>query len=246
MKELEKELLKLQQKKEEDIKFSMCEWLQHLVGHDLLVFFGNPGVGKTKICSQIAIECAKEGKQIVYYDTELNISKKGIEALRQFKNIQYIANPDYETMVKIKPERQFKTADYVIIDSTTLYITGLWAFADMHRRGKLLQMLQHMYYNLKMWAQQNKKTVILVAQPISEMGDRHEIGPVGDKAAFITKTILKVVAERGNDEIMRNRRIIVFKSRDIPDGTMLTKFETTNTGVKFLNRKRMMEIVRGE
>jgi|TARA_Y100000034_G_scaffold69923_1_gene84397 RecA/RadA recombinase len=241
--EQEKMLKQLEEgsKKTPTPKFSMVKWLDYMVGNDILELFGKTGFGKSKICSQIAIELSKEGKSVTYYDSELSLSKKGVRALERNTGVTYKSNPDYEQMIKIDLDK-IKT-DYLIIDSTTLYITGRWAFSDMHKRGHMLQMLQWLYNKVKVWCQKKKKTAIFVAQPISEMGERNEIAPIGDKANFFCKTILKIKAKRNkNTEKIENRRIVVFKSRDHPDGTVVSHFKTTATGVIFDQKEQMMKI----
>lgn len=211
--------------------FSFYYWLYKLVGYDILLIFGDSGIGKTKLCSQLAFEISKEGKKVHYYDTEGNLNDKVIELFEQH-GITYTSIPDFKQMLKIgKNENE----DVIILDSATLFITGKWARMDMRGHGDMLQVVQAVYYQIKQWCQQNGKIAIITAQPISVMGDRKGIEPMGDKANFMAKVIFYIKGERKPEGGFGNRRIVTFKSRDLPDQSLITGFETTAEGVRFLN-----------
>jgi len=210
-------------------------WLYKLVGYDILLVFGDSGIGKTKFCSQMAFELIREGKSVRYYDTEGNLDDHVIEKFKD-SGITYVSIPDYRQMLKIG---KGETEDIIILDSATLFITGKWARLDMRGHGDMLQVVQAVYYQVKQWCQQNGKIAIITAQPISVMGDRRGVEPMGDKSNFMVKTILYVKGDRKSEGGFENRRILTYKSRNMPDGTLITHFETTATGVRFLNPERL-------
>jgi RecA/RadA recombinase len=223
--------------------FSMKKWLSGIVGNDIMLIFGDSGVGKTKMACQIGIDAAREGMNVIYYDHEMNIDKKVVEFIKQ-NNITYRPIPDYRDVMKL-PENTMESqhSDLIIIDSATLCITGKWFSSSMQIKGALLQQLQGMYYAVKQWCSINKKTAIIIAQPISSMGDRKTIEPVGDKAQFMTKTILYLNSDKGLHGDHTNRKVQIFKSRTIPDKTLVTSFETTEYGIIFKDPSRMMKII---
>jgi hypothetical protein len=218
--------------------YSPYYWLYRLVGYDILLLFGDSGIGKTKFCSQMAFELIKEGKSVKYYDTEGNLDDHVIEKFRD-SGVSYVSIPDYRQMLKIG---KGETEDVLILDSATLFITGKWARLDMRGHGDMLQVVQAVYYQVKQWCQQNGKIAIVTAQPISVMGDRRGVEPMGDKSNFMVKTILYVKGDRKSEGGFENRRILTFKSRNMPDGTLITHFETTATGVRFLNPERLKKM----
>jgi len=218
--------------------FSFYYWLFRLVGYDILLLFGDSGIGKTKICSQLAFELAKEGKTVRYYDTEGNLSQAAIDRFQE-ANIIHAPIADYKQMLKVG---KTETEDVIILDSATLFITGKWARMDMHSRGSMLQTVQAVYYQVKQWCQQKGKIAIITAQPISVMGDRRGVEPMGDKANFMAKVIFYVKGERKPEGGFSNRRIVTYKSRDMPDQTLITNFETTVDGVKFLNMDKLKKM----
>ena len=218
--------------------FQYYYWLYKLVGYDILLVFGDSGIGKTKFCSQIAFELSREGKSIVYYDTEGNLGDAVIAKLKS-AGVNYVSIPDYRHMLKIG---KGEPADVLILDSATLFITGKWARGDMRMHGDMLQVLQAVYYQVKQWCQQNGKVAIITAQPISVMGERRGIEPMGDKANFMCKVILYAKGDRKPEGGFENRRLVTFKSREMPDGTLITHYETTAEGVKFLNLDRLKKM----
>jgi hypothetical protein len=218
--------------------FSYFYWLYKLVGYDILLLFGDSGIGKTKFCSQMAFELAKEGKAVVYYDTEGNMSDAAVQRLKDC-GVTYVSIPEYRQMLKIGKE---EPADVLILDSATLFITGKWARGDMRMHGDMLQVVQGVYYQVKQWCQQKGKIAIITAQPISSMGDRSSIKPMGDKANFMAKVILLVKGEEKSEGGFENRRLITYKSRDMPDQTLVTRFETTADGIKILNLDRLKKM----
>lgn len=218
--------------------FSFYYWLWKLVGYDILLLFGDSGIGKTKICSQLAFELRKEGKTVRYYDTEGNLSQTAVERFKE-AGINHISIPDYKMMLKIGKD---ETEDVIVLDSATLFITGKWARLDMRAHGEMLQVVQAVYYQIKQWCQKNGKIAIITAQPISVMGDRKGIEPMGDKANFMAKVIFYVKGDRKGEGGFENRRLVTFKSRDMPDGTIITHFETTVDGVTFLNMDRFKKM----
>jgi hypothetical protein len=218
--------------------FSYYYWLYKLVGYDILLVFGDSGIGKTKFCSHMAFELSKEGKAVIYYDTEGNISDTNIQRLKD-SGVTYASIPEYRQMLKIGKE---EAADVLILDSATLFITGKWARGDMRMHGDMLQVVQAVYYQVKQWCQGKGKIAIITAQPISAMGDRGAIKPMGDKSNFMAKAILYAKGEEKTEGGFDNRRLVAYKLRDVKEGTLITRFETTAEGMRILNLDRLKKM----
>ncbi len=218
--------------------FQYYYWLYKLVGYDILLVFGDSGIGKTKFCSQMAFELSKEGKAVIYYDTEGNMSDATVQRLKDC-GVTYASIPEYRQMLKIGKD---EPADVLILDSATLFITGKWARGDMRMHGDMLQVVQAVYYQVKQWCQQKGKIAIITAQPISTMGDKKGVEPMGDKSNFMTKVILYAKGEKKPEGGFDNRRLVTFKSRDMKEGTLITHFETTADGMRVLNIDRLKKM----
>jgi hypothetical protein len=196
--------------------------------NDILLLFGKTKAGKSRICITTAIAARQIGKRVVYYDTEKNIHKSAVDAL-------VAAGVDYRPTMHLKDiYRNLNNiqADLLVIDSATIGITGKWFDSDMSEHGQLLLEVQHLYYQLKIWTEKNKSLAMIVAQPISEFGDR-EFAPMGDKSNFLVKEIFWVDRQRGPDYRTTRREIRAFDSRVLPDSVVIAQFETTPVGVSF-------------
>jgi len=227
--------------KKNDNAFSMWHWIQEMIGNNVAEIFGDTGSGKTKTCQQIAYECTKEGKKVYYIDTEANFSKKDEETLKKVGvTYQLITNKDQLYGLDRQNIHDF---DLVIIDSATLVITGIWGKLNMNQRGALLQQLQGLIFRLSQFCIEKKTcTVIITAQPISVMGDRNMIQPIGDKSMFMTKSIYYIRAPREGDTI-RERHLVTFRDRSFPDGTLISDIKTKKFGAD-LDYKRMQDLLK--
>lgn len=210
--------------------FLMWDWLVKVIEYNTAMIFGDTGSGKTKTCMQIAFECAKEGRKVKYIDHEANLSQQDIKTLTDV-GVVYKLIPDYTALYNLKKD-DLRGFDLMIIDSATLAITGRWAKLDMHSKGQILQMLQGMVYSLSQECITNRKSiVIMTAQPISVMGDRKNLSPVGDKTMYMTKEIYYIAAPRDEHGRVVSRNIVAYRSRSFDDGTIITKIKTQKFGV---------------
>lgn len=221
--------------------FSMWSWLVEVVGYNTAMIFGDTGSAKTKTCEQIAYECAKEGRKVKYIDHESNLSHHDVETMQR-AGITYKLIADSNKLYSIKTD-EISGFDLIIIDSATLAITGKWASLDMHGKGEILQRLQGMVYKISQECiGKQKSIVIFTAQPISVMGDRKNLAPVGDKCMFMTKEIYYMFAPRNEEGIITKRVLKSYRSRNFPDGTIISEIHTQKFGVKF-DYKRLSDIM---
>ena len=199
-----------------------------LVGNDLCVIFGDSGSGKTRTCFQLATDSISRGKKVLYIDTEGNLSGDMIDTLKS-SGVEYRRTTDHITTAEVVDRA--RGFDVLIVDSATLFITGKWYDLDRGKRGGLLQHLQGMYHSAKIKCEKEKMMAIMVAQPRSDYGDNKSIEPMGDKAQFMTKVIIRVICTRSVDGKPMKRSLVIFRSRNIEDGTHFSYFTTTLTGI---------------
>jgi len=224
-------------------EFSTWNWLEAVIDYNTAMIFGDTGSGKTKTCMQIAYECAQEGKKVKYIDHEANLSQTDIKTMRA-AGITYELIPDYQELYRLKKE-DLNNIDLMIIDSATLAITGKWSNFDMHQKGQILQMLQGMMYRLSQECIRSRKHIVIVtAQPISVMGERHSILPMGDKVSFLCKEIWLASAPRDEEGKVISRTLTAFRSRSFEDGTIITKVKTKKFGAT-LNKQIMSKLLEG-
>jgi len=222
-------------------KFLMWEWLQAVIDYNTALIFADTGAGKTKACEQIAYECAKEGKKVKYIDHEANFSRSDKEILKE-AGVTYQLIPNWRKLYNLKKD-DIKGYDLVIVDSATLAITGKWASLDMHSKGSILQQLQGMVYRLSEECITKRETIVLLtAQPISTMGDRNALAPVGDKVMFMCKEIFYIYAPRDEEGKISKRIIKAFRSRNFQDGTIISTIKTQKFGVEF-DKKHMTDLL---
>lgn len=216
-----------------------------LLGRDgIVMLFGDTKVGKTKIAMTIAIDAAKQGQRVIFFDVERNLHKS---AIRQMVK----AGVDYQVMEKIKiVQKECKAInkgkyeyepDLIIIDSITQEITGRWGDSAMSLRdkGDMLTIVQNSGHNLAKWASRESKMAILVAQPISSFGDRKRIVPMGDKLGFFCKEVLLV--ERPDQSKPLNGHILAWGSRVMAPSVTVAEYKTRQLGVEFTKFSKLLE-----
>lgn len=202
-------------------------FFRSFTGSDLLLIFGDTGSGKTKVVSTLARQAAQREKRVIYRDLERNLPGPVLDNFHEL-------GIDYRQDRKIRDVRDTihkDHADLMVIDSATLQITGRWLGAGMDGRGKLLQEVQGLYQRLKDWCDDNHSMAILVAQPISEFGEK-KLAPMGDKASFFTKEELYLRYERHGMQVT-NRQLEVYKSRSLAEGTLVCEVKTDAMGAEF-------------
>jgi hypothetical protein len=223
-------------------KDNLYEVFHKLVGNDLCVIFGDTGAGKTRTCFQVASDAISLGKKVMYIDTEGNLSDNMKKTLERI-GAHYIRVMNHD-QVSQHADRA-SGFDVIIIDSATLYITGLWSRLEHNKQMNLVQKLQGLYYMIKQKCAKDGVMALMVAQPRSTYGDEKKvISPLGDKAQFMSKVIIRITCERASDGRPIKRALILFRSRDIEDGTLVSHFTTTRVGVKLLEWDRVRTMLR--
>ncbi len=237
---VEEEILAEMEKDDNRNVYDICKALG---GDGILVLFADSGAGKTRFSTQAALDARRKGISVTYWDTEGGPCDKAERAMIDagVKLVKEL-NPD----VYCAKVGTNEPPGLVIVDSATLFISGLWFKRDAHGKGALLQRLQSMYFQARSWAQKNKSLVVMVAQPKSNFGkskDERELTPMGDKADFMAKTSIYMRVWKSSEGEIRKRVLRVHKSREIPDGTILSQFETTDIGVNIIDWQNMWRVL---
>ena len=220
---------------------SLFDWVENLIEFGVGQIFGDTGTAKTAFCREVAEQAADEGKRVVYWDTEGNMTRKQRAAMTEHKNITYILDRDWAHIKNMlsselsKGSPKLQKCDLFILDSIGVPVLGIYGTLKQNQKGNALQAMQGLLYELTKFAETNEAVVIVTNQPVSEMNkneaeraDRH---PFGDKAMFFTKEILKIVpGER--TEYKTVCHIMAWRSRSAGRGKMLCTVTVSDNGVE--------------
>ena len=205
--------------------------LEHYVQGDILQLFGKTGTGKSKFVLHVALEAAKAGMKVFYYDTEGNLSKADKKLVDAHEPITYKYDPRFNmlrhTIFGIK-----KGYDIVIVDSTGYPILVKFATMSMNERGSALLDLIAINGHLKEYCKTNDAIAIAVTQPESDFakGKGYRARPFGDKSLHATKEIWEIIPEVYGRVTRSN--VVAFRSREVGRDTQIAKIMIDNTGTK--------------
>ena len=175
--------------------------------------YGPPGVGKTNVCLNIAINVAKKGKKVVYIDTEGGIS---VDRIRQ------ISSEDFDTVAKniivfeptsFKEQEEDAVALFRVEDDST----------KSHLLGKQMQMLSALAIN-------HDLAVLVTNQIYASFDEESEedFSPVGGTIIqYRSKIIIELKREEGT-----NQRIAVLKRHKTKREGLAVHFLITNNGIE--------------
>ncbi len=197
----------------------------------LTQIYGQAGSGKTNICIQLAIECVRSGKKVIFIDTE------GISVER----FDQIAGGDSELISKdiiiYEPtgfDQQYSVireidkiiegnVGVVILDSATLFYR--YELED-ERSISLKRELAHQAANLLGLARKYDVAVVITNQIYTDI-DTNELQPVG---GMMIEHLSKVIVQLLKLEYGK-RRAIIKKHRSMPEGSSCD-FRLTSDGVR--------------
>lgn len=194
--------------------------------------FGVAGSGKTNVCIQLAVECVKKGKKVIFIDTEgLSPDRfrqiAGENAKEIAKHIIIYEPLSFEEQYAAVKEVE-KIADenigLVIMDSATAYYrfeleaeeTGMKSRRELANQISFLHAL----------ARKHGFAVVITNQVYSDIsaGGVRPLG--GTSLEHISKTIIQL--ERTGEG---KRRAVLFKHRSRPEGSSC-KFTITADGIR--------------
>jgi len=184
--------------------------LTSIADYDVIEIFGDTGTGKSQFCLAIAKQAEREGKRVLFIDTERNISKRQAS---QLKN--YIFQPQLEKIPEILNKND--RFDLIVIDSIGLPVLGRFASLSTRQRGDAFLKMIALLYQLKQKCYKDNSIAIVTNQPESEFmkSENYELRPFGDKSQFMVKEILKTeIIEQNENET--KIAIKSFRSRTMP------------------------------
>ncbi|MEW6069733.1 MAG: DNA repair and recombination protein RadB [Candidatus Thermoplasmatota archaeon] len=215
-----------------------CESLDNLLeggveASAITEFYGEAGSGKTNVCLQLARNCAKIGKKVVYIDTE-GVS---IERLKQIcgeqfdslnKSILFFEPYSLEEQEQIvdKAVRLAESSDdigLIIVDSATIFYRFLLGSGN---EVEIIRALSQQATKLLGVARKKNIPVVITNQVYTNL-DTNELEPIGGQALKHTaKAIIKL--ERLSKG---RRRATIIKHRSISD-ELSAEFVLTDKGVE--------------
>jgi len=194
----------------------------------ITTIYGPAGSGKTNLCILCAMNTARDGKKVIYIDTENNFS------IERFKQICQSINQNYakllNNIVFLRPasfEEQKKTFEklkdivndkigLIIFDSVAmLYRLEIGKNEDVYDVNKALGM-QLAY--LKEIASKKHIPVLITNQVYSDFEEKDKVNMVGgDLLRYASKCLLELQITPNS-----NRRCIIKKHRHLPENSEIT------------------------
>jgi len=202
----------------------------------ITTIYGPAGSGKTNLCILCAMNTAREGKKVIYIDTENNFS------IERFKQICQSINQNYakllNNIVFLRPasfDEQKKTFEklkdivndkigLIIFDSVAmLYRLEIGKNEDVYDVNKALGM-QLAY--LKEIASKKHIPILITNQVYSDFEEKDKVNMVGgDLLRYASKCLLELqITPSGN------RRCIIKKHRSIRENSEIT-FKIVEGGI---------------
>jgi len=197
----------------------------------LTQIYGQAGSGKTNICIQLAIECVRSGKKVIFIDTE-GISVERFDQIAgddsdQISKDIIIYEPtgfDQQYSVIREVDKIIEgNVGVVILDSATLFYR--YELED-ERSISLKRELAHQAAHLLGLARKYDVAVVITNQIYTDI-DTNELQPVG---GMMIEHLSKVIVQLLKLEYGK-RRAIIRKHRSMPEGSSCD-FLLTSDGVR--------------
>jgi len=210
-----------------------CDPLDELLGEGLesgiiTKIYGETGTGKTNICLQAAIECAKAGNKVAYIDTE-GVSSTRFEQIAQkyhqeniIDHIMFFTPTSFAEQQKAVTDAiNLSKVKLIIIDSINLYYR---MNLEDDQKERTMRTFARQVATLQTAARKHKFIVLITEQVYTDKSG--EIRPFTnwDTEHFI-KTVLKVEKQGPG-----KRKAILMKHRAQPEG-LTTCFAITGSGL---------------
>jgi DNA repair protein RadB len=195
--------------------------------------YGPGGSGKTNLCILLMVNVIKQGKKVIYIDTESSFS---LERMKQIDNnyIKTINNVIFLKPVSFEEQKEsFEKLKKIINDDIGLIIIDSIAMLYRLEFGKSQEIyevnreLGSQISYLSEIARRNKIPVIITNQVYSSFDEKDEVKLVGgDILRYGSKCLLEI--KKGKNNI---RIAIVRKHRSLPEGKEFI-YEIVNEGIK--------------
>jgi DNA repair protein RadB len=195
--------------------------------------YGPGGSGKTNLCILLMVNVIKQGKKVIYIDTESSFS---LERMKQIDNnyIKTINNVIFLKPVSFEEQKEsFEKLKKIINDDIGLIIIDSIAMLYRLEFGKSQEIYE---INRELGAQisilseiaRNKKIPILITDQVySSFEEKDEVKLVGgDILKYGSKCLLEIKKAKNNIRIA-----IIKKHRSLPEGKEFI-FEIIENGIK--------------
>lgn len=201
-----------------------------IAGYDTIQIFGPSGSGKSTFVNQIALDTIKQGRKVVFIDSERNLTQTD-----EHENFLYFYSPSLNDI--INRIANLPPADLYILDSIGFPVLSQFSLADMKRRGDMLLKCVTLTHYLKVATYKHKAIAIVTNQPQSAFGkgmSLDDLQPFGDKAMYGYKEIWRTYLEKADkDETICS--IKAWRSRRFGRGKELFQLRITKDGVELNN-----------
>lgn len=194
--------------------------------------FGEAGSGKTNLCMQLAVECVKNGKKVIYIDTEaispLRFKQIAGENAKEIAREILIFEPtSFEEQYTAVREIEKLISDrigLIVVDSATAFYRFELDQEESSIRSR--RELANQIGFLHGIARKYKLAVVITNQVYSDMatGTLKPIG--GSGIEHISKTIIQL--EKTGEG---TRRAKLWKHRSLPEGRA-RDFRITHEGIR--------------
>lgn len=227
---------------QEPLKYSSgCNSIDMLLGGGfeagtVTQLYGEAGSGKTNICLQLAIECVKSGKKVIYIDSEGFSPERfmqiaGEDAKKIAKNIIIFEPLNFEQQAAAIKEVDGlmssigEKVGVIILDSATLFYR---VELDDERSVSLKRELANQIAHLLEIARKHEVAVVITNQVYMDINGG-ELRPSG---GYALEHLSKIIVQL---EKVKNgvRRATIKKHRSMPEGASC-EFVITNDGVRGL------------
>jgi DNA repair protein RadB len=192
--------------------------------------YGEPGSGKSTLAIMAAVSALKEGRGVIFFDTEgfspdrfIQISG-GEEAAAELAARLYLYEPiDFaEQGLMIQESQKLfakKTIGLIVMDSATALYRS-----ELERRGDVQRMLGRQMIDILSIARKNNVPVLITNQVYMDPATDGFFGLGGTTLSHISKAIIKIERRNGT------RRAVVMKHRSRPEGESFD-FVITGDGI---------------
>ncbi|AFV24412.1 DNA repair and recombination protein RadB [Methanolobus psychrophilus R15] len=194
--------------------------------------FGEAGSGKTNLCMQLAVECVKNGKKVIYIDTEAISPQRfrqiaGENAKEIAREIIIFEPNSFEEQYSAVKEIEKLISDrigLIVVDSATSFYRFELDQDESSIRSR--RELSNQIGFLHGIARKYRLTVVISNQVYSDMASG-TLKPIGGSGIeHISKTIIQL--EKTGEG---TRRAKLWKHRSLPEGRA-RDFRITNEGLR--------------